>query len=110
MTKVAVAQILSTHDVKHNLASAKVVRDAVAEGAKVSWTLITSSQQAVFLPRQQTSSPAAPGRRSSSPRPSRSTSTPKDLQALPKELGVVISAGVHDLPEADENDDEPEEA
>lgn len=38
MTKVAVCQILSTNDPAHNLAvSSKVIRDAVAAGAKVSF-------------------------------------------------------------------------
>lgn len=38
MTKVAVVQLRSTNNVQDNLAkSTKVIREAVAAGAKVSW-------------------------------------------------------------------------
>ncbi|KAL1405483.1 Carbon-nitrogen hydrolase [Vanrija albida] len=98
MTKVAIAQILSTHDVKHNLAvSAKVVRDAVAEGAK-----------AVFLPEAADFIARSADETFQLSAPLSKHEYTQGLQALAKELGVVISAGVHDLPEADEKDDEPE--
>ncbi|RSH78283.1 Carbon-nitrogen hydrolase [Apiotrichum porosum] len=98
MTKVAVCQILSTNDPAHNLAvSSKVIRDAVAAGAKAVFLpeasdfIATSAQECRDLSFPLSQHPYALG-----------------LQKLAKELGVTVSAGVHDLPEADEPNHEPE--
>lgn len=108
MSKVAVCQILSTNDPAHNLkVSSRVVRDAAAAGATVSAGGCTDLQ-ACFLPE-------ASDFIATSAEECRGLSVPLSkhkfalgLQEVAKELGVVISVGVHDIPEEHEDDDEPE--
>lgn len=110
MTKVAVCQIRSTADPAHNLRiSTNVVREAVQAGAVVSSIAshsCSSSRQACFLPE-------AADFIVKTTEECRALSLPLSrhpytlgLQALAKELSVVISAGVHDVPEEGE-DNEP---
>lgn len=97
-TIIAVCQILSTPDATHNLdVSSTLIRRAVKAGAK-----------ACFLP--EAADFIAPTPRECydlSPPISRHPFT-LGLRALAKELGIYISAGIHETPESDEVDDEPE--
>ncbi|KAL7424150.1 Carbon-nitrogen hydrolase [Cryptotrichosporon argae] len=96
-TKVAVCQILSTNDPAHNLkVSSAVVREAAKAGATAAFlpeaadfiALTTEECRALSFPLS--AHPYTLG-----------------LRALAKELGIVISAGVHEVPEPGEADDEP---
>ncbi|RXK40671.1 nit protein 1 [Tremella mesenterica] len=97
MPKVAVCQITSTNDPEHNLRiSSNLVRKAVAAGAQACFLpeaadFITSSiEECHFLSPPLSKHPYTLG-----------------LRSLAKELGVIISAGVHETPESDEEDTEP---
>lgn len=91
---VAVCQLRSTSDPVHNLKiSEKVIRNAVAAGAKACFLPEASD----FINPSKTES-----RKFSRPLPKHEYTT--GLQRLAKELGIVISVGVHEGPE-DENEE-----
>lgn len=93
-TTVAVCQIRSTGDPVHNLKiSEKVVRSAVAAGAK-----------ACFLPEASDFINPSKAESRKFSRPLQEHEYTIGLQALAKELAVVISVGVHEGPE-DENEE-----
>nr|XP_031857241.1 uncharacterized protein CI109_007360 [Kwoniella shandongensis]KAA5524313.1 hypothetical protein CI109_007360 [Kwoniella shandongensis] len=95
-TTVAVLQIRSTGDPVHNLdISKKLIRKAVDAGAK-----------ALFLPEASDfiHPSASESRKLSPPLPSHPYTL--GLQALAKELGVVISVGVHEGPSDEEGEKE----
>lgn len=86
---VAVCQLRSTEDPVHNLKiSEKVIRSAVAAGAKACFLPEASD----FINPSKTES-----RKFSLPLPKHEYTI--GLQTLAKELGIVISVGVHEGPE-----------
>ncbi|EKD00247.1 nitrilase-like protein [Trichosporon asahii var. asahii CBS 8904] len=95
MTKVAVVQLRSTNNVQDNLArSDKVIREAVAAGAK-----------ACFLPEASDYIAATADETRNLAQPLSQHEYALGLRKLAKELGVVIAAGIHDLPEDPQGDD-----
>ncbi|WWC60939.1 uncharacterized protein I303_103515 [Kwoniella dejecticola CBS 10117] len=98
-TTIAVAQIRSTEDPVHNLEiSRRVIRKAAAGGAK-----------AIFLPEASDfiNQSFEESRRLSLPLPQHEYTL--GLQDTAKELGVVISVGIHEGPEKQEGIEEEEE-
>ncbi|KAK4686674.1 hypothetical protein P7C73_g3447, partial [Tremellales sp. Uapishka_1] len=94
--KVAVCQIRSNNDPKHNLSvSSQVIRDAVSAGATICF--LPEAADFIALTDQECRDLSAP--LSSHP-------YVLGLQSLAKELNVAISVAVHELPEPEERDDE----
>ncbi|KAJ7213817.1 putative nitrilase-like protein [Mycena haematopus] len=92
MVLIACAQMCSTDNVAHNLAtSVKLARDAAAAGAK-----------ALFLPEASDYIANDPHLGYLLAEPLASHTYTLGLQAIAKELGIYISAGIHERPSPDE--------
>ncbi|KAJ7116615.1 carbon-nitrogen hydrolase [Mycena epipterygia] len=97
MVLVACAQMCSTDSVAHNLAmSIQLARDAAAAGAK-----------ALFLPEASDyiTNDAHQGYVLAEPLATHTYTL--GLQAVAKELGIFINAGIHERPSPDDHSEEP---